>query len=82
MNSIMSSSKFEPVFEKVPTIANDYVINSLMKSGKPTSFERNVLYQYIHQELGFGNEKEINYDSQLVRMLVDFSRFYNSQYGQ
>ncbi len=55
---------------------NDYIIKSINRDFKLTPFEEKILNQYILTDIGFGLDKDINFDSPLVKFIIDFARWY------
>lgn len=57
-------------------ITNDYIIKSTNRAIEPTFYEKRILNQYFLTEIGFGFDKDINFNSSLVSSYLDFARWY------
>ena len=42
-----------------------------------TTYERKILQNYIYEECDLPFEKELNFDSEIVKFIIDFARYYN-----
>jgi len=43
---------------------------------EPTFYEKKILNEYFLTDIGFGFDKDINFKSSLVSILIDFARYY------
>ena len=70
----------EPFFLNHPEFTNDYIITSSNRIIEPTFYEKKILNEYFLTEIGFGFDKDINFNSNLVSAYLDFSRWYLSKH--
>jgi hypothetical protein len=63
-------------FQNNSGFTNDYIIKSINNDIELTFFEKKLLNQYILTDIGFGFDKDINFNSPLVRFMIDFARWY------
>ncbi len=56
--------------------SNEYIISSNNRNIEPTFFEKKILNKYFLTEIGFGLDKNINFNSNLILSYLDFARFY------
>jgi hypothetical protein len=55
---------------------NEYIINSSNRGIEPTLYEKKILNEYFLTDIGFGLDKDINFNSNLVSSYLDFARWY------
>jgi len=70
----------ESFFINFPTFSNSYIVYSFYSSVHPTYFEQDILNDYFLFDQNFGKEKDINLNSKLVSLLIDFARFYYARH--
>jgi hypothetical protein len=61
---------------------NDYIVKSTNRVIEPTFHEKKILNEYFLTEIGFGYDKDINFNSCLVSSYLDFSRWYLNNHQQ
>jgi hypothetical protein len=71
------SMNTDPFFQNYQEFKNSYIIKSLYKDISPTLYEMKLFEKYVIEELGFDKSKELNIDSPLIKLIIDYSR-YNS----
>ena len=81
-NSITSentvpSVNTDPFFKNYKEFKYSYIVKSLYKDISPTFYEMKLFEKYVNEELGFDQSKELNIDSPLIKLIIDYSR-YNS----
>ena len=67
----------DPFFKNYQNFNNSYIVKSLYKDISPTFYEMKLFEKYVNEELGFDQSKELNIDSPLLKLIIDYSR-YNS----
>lgn len=77
---IMIEVNTSTLFKNIPTITNEYIINSHNTYFDLTPFELSIVKEYFQKELGYGYEKEIDTNSPLLTLLIDFSRYYRGSH--
>ena len=66
----------DPFFLNYQEITNEYIITSSNRIIQPTFYEKKILNEYFLTDIGFGEDKEINFNSNLVSSYLDFARWY------
>lgn len=66
----------EPFFLNHPEFTDEYIIKSINCSIDPTFFDKVSLNEYYLKEMGFGFDKDINFNSRLVLFQLDFARWF------
>ena len=69
----------DPFFLNYLEFTNDYVIKSTNRKIEPTFYEKKILNEYFLTDIGFGFDKDINFNSSLVSILIDFARYYQNK---
>jgi hypothetical protein len=69
----------DPFFLYNQEFTNDYIIKSLNREIEPTFYEQKILNEYFLTGIGFGFDKDINFNSSLTSILIDFARFYQNK---
>lgn len=72
----ITSLNTDPFFLNYLEFTNDYVIKSTNRKIEPTFYEKKILNEYFLTEIGFGFDKDINFNSNLVSSYLDFARWY------
>lgn len=78
--NIMCLSNNRPVFRNNSMLTDSYICNSLYREFELTFHEKMMVTKYFREVLGFGYEKEIDFESGLVQTLVDFLRYSRAQF--
>lgn len=78
--SMMPLVNYDPFFMNDDRFSNTYIVNSQFRNISPSPYEKNLIEKYVIEELGFSKQKEINFDSQLIKLILDYSR-YNSYHS-
>lgn len=74
---IVPSVNTEPFFQNSPQFHNSYIVKSLYKEISLSFYERKMFEKYVNEELGFDKSKELNIDSPLIKLIIDYSRYYS-----
>jgi hypothetical protein len=74
---IVPSVNTEPFFQNSPQFPNSYIVKSLYKEISLSFYERKMFEKYVNEELGFDKSKELNIDSPLIKLIIDYSRYYS-----
>jgi hypothetical protein len=69
----------DPFFLNYLEFTNEYIIKSPNSVIEPTFYEMKILNEYFLTDIGFGFDKDINFKSSLVSLLIDFSRYYSNK---
>jgi hypothetical protein len=69
----------DPFFLNSQEFTNDYIIKSSNRVTVPTFYEKKILNEYFLTEIGFGYDKDINFNSSLTSILIDFARWYHNK---
>lgn len=73
---MVPSLNTDPFFLNNEEFTNDYIIKSSNREIEPTFYEKKILNEYFLTDIGFGFDKDINFNSSLTSILIDFARFY------
>ena len=63
-------------FQNNSDFTNEYIIKSTNRVTEPTWYEKKILNEYFLTDIGFGFDKDINFNSSLVSSYLDFARWY------
>jgi hypothetical protein len=74
---IVPSLNTEPFFQNSPQFHNSYIVKSLYKEISLSFYERKMFEKYVNEELGFDKSKELNIDSPLIKLIIDYTRYYS-----
>jgi hypothetical protein len=74
---IVPSVNTERFFQNSPQFHNSYIVKSLYKDISLSFYERKMIEKYVNEELGFDRSNQLNFDSHLIKLIIDYSR-YNS----
>jgi hypothetical protein len=73
---MVPSLNTDPFFLNNEEFTNDYIIKSSNREIEPTFYEKKILNEYFLTDIGFGFDKDINFNSSLVSSYLDFARWY------
>jgi hypothetical protein len=74
---IVPSVNTEPFFQNSPQFHNSYIVKSLYKEISLSFYERKMFEKYVNEELGFDKSKELNIDSPLIKLIIDYTRYHS-----
>jgi hypothetical protein len=66
----------DPFFINHSEFPNEYIIKCTNRVIEPTFYEKKILNEYFLTDIGFGFDKDINFNSSLVSSYLDFARWY------
>lgn len=66
----------DPFFQNNLEFTNEYIIKCTNRVIEPTWCEKKILNEYFLTDIGFGFDKDINFNSSLVSSYLDFARWY------
>jgi hypothetical protein len=69
----------DPFFLNNLEFTNDYIIKSSNRDIEPTFYEKKILNEYFLTDIGFGFDKDINFNSSLASSYIDFARYYSNK---
>lgn len=75
-SDMVSHLNTDPFFLNNEEFTNDYIIKSSNRKIEPTFYEKRILNEYFLTDIGFGFDKDINFNSSLVSSYLDFARWY------
>jgi len=67
----------EPFFQNSREFNDSYIVKSIFKDICPTYYEMKLFEKYVNEELGFDKSKELNIDSPLIKLIIDYTRYYS-----
>lgn len=73
----MTSSNKDQNNSKINQLINGFYGIPYLKKISHTPFEKKLLQQYIYEECDIDFDKDINFESELVDILIDFGRYYH-----
>jgi hypothetical protein len=76
-DNTVPSLNADPFFKNYQDFKNSYIVKSLYKDITPTFYEMKLFEKYVNEELGFDQSKELNIDSSLLKLIIDYSRYYS-----
>lgn len=74
--NIIPSVNNDPFFQNNSEFTNEYIIKCTNRVTEPTWYEKKILNEYFLTDIGFGFDKDINFNSSLVSSYLDFARWY------